>query len=88
MKIGNDTNPINRSETAMFITKIRLLLRSFLLNANSTIVKRFPATMKKLAIIKTLENAMPAALESWYEIVGLDPAIPVVLFILRLVKRG
>ena len=73
MKIGNDTNPIIRSENAMFITKKRLLLRSFLLNANRTIV--FPATMKKLAIIKTLENAMPSALESWYEIVGLDPAI-------------
>ena len=67
----------------MFMTKKRLLLRSFLLNANSTIVRNFPATMKKQTTVKTQENAMPSALERrWYEIVGFDPAIAVVLFIL------
>ena len=83
MKIGNDTAPRNRSEAAMFMTKKRLLLRSFLLNANSTIVRNFPAKMKKQTTIKRQENAMPSALERrWYEIAEFDSAIAVVLFIL------
>ena len=45
------------------MTKIKLFLRSFLLAAKSTIVSKFPTTIKAAVDAKALHNAIPSALE-------------------------
>ena len=62
MEMGKVKRPRNRSENAMFMTKNRLLLRSFLLKPKRTSVRKFPLTMKTSATMKTLHTAIPCAL--------------------------
>ena len=51
--IGRHTPPRNRSANAIFKTRYKLFLdRSFLLNAKSTIVSKFPTTIRTASVAR------------------------------------
>ena len=57
--IGRHTPPRNRSANAIFKTRYKLFLdRSFLLNAKSTIVNKFPTTITTASVARAQLQAM------------------------------
>ena len=55
--------PSIRSANAIFVSRKKLFLRSALLTAKRTRVRKFPAMIKTDDNMKALHNAMPSALE-------------------------
>lgn len=61
--MGKHNIPTIKSANAMFMTRNKLFLRSFLLTAKRKRVREFPATLKTDVRMKALHSAMPSALE-------------------------
>ena len=61
--MGRDKAPDSKSANAMLMTKNKLLLRSLLLKARRTRVRKFPRTIKRASNVKAMHQAIPSALE-------------------------
>ena len=61
--MGRDKAPDSKSANAMLMTKNKLLLRSLLLKARRTRVRKFPRTIKRASNVKAMHQAIPSTLE-------------------------
>ena len=65
--------PSIRSENAMLMTRNKLFLRSLFVNTKTTIVSKFPTTMKTDAKMKAVHHAMPSPLERTFVHESYEP---------------
>ena len=65
--MGRAKAPNSRSAKAILITRFKLFLRTLLLAAKRTIVRRFPTAIKKETKAKTVHQVIPSGLERAFE---------------------